>query len=92
MIAASSSNVAPSDVPEPAVVSRQSTVVARRARERLGDRVRVARDARLAIVHVVAGMRHEVVEPERRAPPELADERLDRRARSTGSGLARLIR
>jgi len=75
MISASSSNVAPRAVPEPAVVSRQS--VGASGRETLADGVRVARDAGRTVVHVVPRMRDEELESERRAPTELARERLD---------------
>ncbi len=49
----------------------------RYGRETLADGVRVARDAGRTVVHVVPRMRDEELESERRAPTELARERLD---------------
>ena len=77
MISASSSNVAPSAVPLPAVVSR-STRTRPGTRESLPRSRRRFREPARAVVHEVARVRHERAEPEGLAASQLADEGLDR--------------
>ena len=75
--AASCSKVAPSAVPEPAVVSRHTMRAARHLPERLRVAGSVARQSGLRIVHEVAGVRHHERDAEPLAALQLRDERRD---------------